>query len=183
MKKIAIMNGKGGSGKTTAAAILLLALRAAGKQITIRDTDPQRTFARFADTLEIETTPDHPAFELIDTPPRLDHKLLGRIADEVDRIIIPARPGPADLWTAQETAEFLAEIGAAKKARLLWNCVRPGTLLSRDLDEKANQIGLKTIATPLSLRESYQHAFVLGWSALDAEAKAEAAQIAEEITK
>jgi len=181
MRKIAFINGKGGSGKTTAAAILLLALRDAGKQITIRDTDPQRTFARFAETLEIETTPDDPAFEIIDTPPRLDHKLLGRIADEVDRIIIPARPGPADLWTAQETAEFLREIGAAKKARLLWNCVRPGTLLSRDLDDKARQIGLKAIMTPLSLRESYQHAFLVGWTGLDAEAKDEARRMAEEI--
>ena len=176
--KIALLSGKGGSGKTTVSILLYLAFTQAGHSVKITDLDPQRTITRWLDLMEIEQAPAGQAsVEILDCPPRLDIATVREAIHEADKIILPARPGPADLWTTQDTVAYLKDQKATKKGKILWNCVRPGTLLSRDLENTA-ALGLACLPATLSLRESYQHIFLRGWPALDASAREEAAQVA-----
>jgi chromosome partitioning protein len=177
--KIALISAKGGCGKTTATALLFLALREAGHAVAVEDRDPQRTLSRCLEAIGAEPDAEREAdVVLIDTPPRLDGREIFSAAAAADRILIPSRPGPADLWAAQETAAALQERGQAEKARILWNAIRPGTILSRSLDDAQKTIGIKAIKAGFHLREAYAQAFLLGLSALDREAREEIAAVA-----
>jgi chromosome partitioning protein len=177
--KIALISAKGGCGKTTATALLFLALREAGHAVAVEDRDPQRTLSRCLDAIGAEPDDEREAdVVLIDTPPRLDGREILSAADRADRILIPSRPGPADLWAAQETAIALKAQGMDGKARILWNAIRPGTILSRSLDDAQITIGLRTLRSGFHLREAYAQAFLLGLSALDREAREEIAAVA-----
>jgi len=176
MKKIAIINGKGGAGKTTTAVMICLALRNADHDASIDDRDPQKTASLWLSKFPEMLNPNSP-IQIIDTAPRLDSSAVATTIKEADTIVIPCRPSPVDLWTTQDTVGLLNKLGCLHKAKLLFNQVRPGTLLSRDLSDTAERIGLKPLKMSLSLRESYQHAVLAGWKALDKTAKEEITQL------
>ena len=181
--KLALLSGKGGSGKTTVSILLYLAFTQAGHSVKITDLDPQRTITRWLDLMEIEqVNAEQASVEILDCPPRLDITTVREAIHEADKIILPARPGPADLWTTQDTVAYLKDQKATKKGKILWNCVRPGTLLSRDLENSTTELGLSSLPAVLSLRECFQHIFLRGWPALDAAAREEAAQVALSVT-
>jgi chromosome partitioning protein len=182
MRQIAICNGKGGSGKTTAAILLGLALTEAGHKAKVVDTDPQNTASRWiADGGLPLNSNDNSATVLVDTPPRLDDANLKKVIRDSDTIIVVSSPSPADLFTSQDTARLIASLKATEKARILFNQVQDGTILSRGLAETAQRIGLSPLKSMLSRRQCYQHAVLLGWNALPAKAKEEVLKIALEI--
>ncbi|HEV2764804.1 MAG TPA: ParA family protein [Pyrinomonadaceae bacterium] len=182
MRKITICNGKGGSGKTTATILLGLALTEAGHKARVIDADPQSTATRWiADGGLPLDSGDNSATTLIDTPPRLDDKNLRRAIQESDNVIVISSPSPADLFTSQDTAKLIASLRATKRARLLFNQVQEGTILSRGLEETAQRIGLVPLKSVLMRRQCYQHAVLLGWNALPARAKEEVLKVALEV--
>lgn len=174
--KIAFINGKGGAGKTTTSVLVCLALREAGHDAAIIDRDPQQTaslwLAKFPEMLNPRA-----AIQIIDTAPRLDSSQVAATMKEADKIIVPCRTSPVDLWTTQDTVKLLSKLQCLHKSKLLFNQIRPGTILSRDLTDIANTIGLKPLKTNLYLRESYQHAVLSGWQALDRIAREEITQV------
>lgn len=174
--KIAFINGKGGAGKTTASVMVCLALREAGHDASIDDRDPQRTASLWLSKFPEMLNP-RSAIQIIDTAPRLDSSQVAATMKEADKIIVPCRPSPVDLWTTQDTVKLLNKLKCLHKTRLLFNQVRPGTILSRDLTDTAETIGLKPFKISLSLRESYQHAVLSGWQALDRSAREEVTQV------
>ena len=111
MKKITICNGKGGSGKTTAAILLGLALVEAGHKTKVLDTDPQNTASRWITDGSLPLgSDDSSATVLIDTPPRLDSPDLRDSIMESDIVIVVSSPSPADLFTSQDTARLMGEL-------------------------------------------------------------------------
>jgi chromosome partitioning protein len=182
MKKITICNGKGGSGKTTAAILLGLALTEAGHKAQVVDTDPQNTASRWIADGGLSLDGDEgSATVLVDTPPRLADPNLKKAIQDSDTVLVVSSPSPADLFTSQDTARLIASLKATKKARLLFNQVQEGTILSRGLDETAQRIGLLPLKSYLSRRQCYQHAVLLGWGALPARAKEEVLKVALEV--
>ncbi len=182
MKTITICNGKGGSGKTTATILLGLALVEAGHLTRIMDTDPQNTAARWiADGALPLTSEDEAATVIIDTPPRLDNPSLKTSIQQSDVVIVVSSPSPADLFTSQDTARLIESLNATGKARLLFNQVQEGTILSRGLEDTAKRIGLQPLNSVLTRRQCYQHAVLLGWNALPPKAKEEIFKVALEV--
>jgi chromosome partitioning protein len=181
--KVALINGKGGAGKTTVSILLGCALAEAGKLVAIHDTDPQRTasqwVAALGDVLHLAGTSDGDV--IIDTPPRLDSPAVVAAIHSADVVIVPTSPSPADLFTSRDTVDLLRRENAIAKTRLLFNQVQPGTVLSRDLDDFAARIGLEPLKSRIQRRQAYQHAVVSGWKSLPAEARDEVFRVALEV--
>jgi len=182
---IALCNGKGGTGKTTLSVLLAQALAEAGRTVALLDLDPQRTAHNWLNecesmkVAEYENGNEYDAV-FIDTPPRLDK--LPKALGSCDVAVLISSPSPADLWTTRDTAEAVRHsLPNGSRLRLLFNGVRSNTLLSRNLPELADRIGVKALSTTISRRQCYQHAALIGWQALDQTAKEELFKAALEI--
>jgi chromosome partitioning protein len=182
---ITLCNGKGGSGKTTLTILLGAAMAEAGHRVAVLDTDPQKTATRWIEEIGgltlFEDGQSYTAL-LVDTPPRLDCKEFTDAVCRADVTIVVSSPSPADLYTSRDTVKVLEQLGVKGRAHLLFNQVQAGTILSRDLEEMAERIGLPTLKNRMQRRQVYQHAVVAGWPSLGPEARAEVLRIALEIT-
>jgi len=102
---VCVAHRKGGVGKTTTTWYLSRELARAGKNVVLRDLDPQRGLSdivrdlggqdgvfsrRLALVADGQSLPFAPDIELIDTPPSLDESLPG--LNRADAVIIPAVP-------------------------------------------------------------------------------------------
>lgn len=105
MRSIAVVNQKGGAGKTVTAWALAATLRARGHQVTLLDSDPQRTLQLLDPSTEhvdvgglrlAVRAHGGSDFVIVDTPPALGEET--RAATEVcDGLLIPCRATYLDL--------------------------------------------------------------------------------------
>jgi len=182
---ITLCNGKGGSGKTTLTILLASALAEAGHQVAVRDTDAQKTATRWIDeSASLPLAEDGKTYSalFIDTPPRLESSEFSDAVRQANVVVVVSSPSPADLFTSRDTVMALENLGVRERAHLLFNQVQPGTILSRDLEEMAQRIGLPVLKSRVQRRQAYQHAVVMGWKSLPSEAREEIFKIALEIT-
>lgn len=114
MRKIMILNPKGGSGKSTVSTNLAGYYANFGIKVGLVDFDPQKTSLnwlrnRTFDLKPIKainaTTgkmiiPDDLEQLIIDTPASIDSKLMINIINDCDSIIIPVLPSPIDIQAA-----------------------------------------------------------------------------------
>jgi chromosome partitioning protein len=182
---ILLCNGKGGTGKTTLAVLLAHALAEAGKTVAVHDRDPQGTATKWLAECEsrkvgiYDRAATYDAV-FVDTPPRLD--TLTAALDSCAVAVIVCSPSPADLWASKDTAEAIRpHLTPKTRLRLLFNGVSAHTVLARELDHLAKRIGVKALNTTISRRQCYQHAALLGWKALDRDAREELFKAALEI--
>jgi chromosome partitioning protein len=183
--KVAMINGKGGSGKTTVSILLAAALAEAGHTVAVEDTDPQQTASTWiresANGLSLRNPRDTYTAVMIDTPPRLDSPHVIRAMREADIVLVVTSPSPADLFTSRDTVQILKREGMAEKGRILFNQVQVGTILSRDLDDLAQRMGLPALRSRIQRRQAYQHAVLTGWRSLPSEARDEIFRVALEV--
>lgn len=84
--------------------------------------------------------------------------------------------------TSRDTADLVkTHLNAKSRARILFNQVQANTVLARELDDLAKRIGLKPCKTTISRRQAYQHAALVGWGGLTADAKEEIRKLAIEL--
>lgn len=120
MYTIALLQGKGGTGKTTTAINLAGALAEAGFRVRVADLDPQRSALRWPASgsaldgavfgLEVEGAKaqfaeisDNADFVLVDTPPTLSSKEPMVAAALADLLIIPSLAGAQEYQRADKT--------------------------------------------------------------------------------
>jgi chromosome partitioning protein len=137
MKKkhtIAVVNRKGGSGKSTTAATMAAELATRGHTVTLIDCDEERTITAWLSghggllsdaviPIDADTTPKSlqmtlnkitTDFVFIDVPP--SHTDIARAAILLaDHILIPSAPSPADVRGALATVKELHEANKAFK--------------------------------------------------------------------
>jgi chromosome partitioning protein len=182
---ILLCNGKGGTGKTTLTVLLSHALAEVGKRVAVLDGDPQGTATKWiqeSDDSGIEVYHRGEEYDAVfmDTPPRIDS--IAPLVASCDLAVIVASPSPADLWTTRDTADTVKRhLGNPSHLRLLFNGVRTGTILARNLAGIADRVGVKPLRATISRRQAYQHAALLGWKALDPAAREEVFTAALEI--
>ena len=182
---ILLLNGKGGTGKTSMAVLLAHALAEAGKRVAVLDLDPQATATNWLRECESRKVGKYePGAEydavFVDTPPRLD--TLAPALARCSVAVLVCSPSPADLWTTRDTAAAIRpHLPKTSRLRILFNGVQASTILARDLPALAERIGVEALTTTISRRQCYQHAALVGWQALDQAAREELFKAALEI--
>ncbi|MES2704973.1 MAG: ParA family protein [Verrucomicrobiota bacterium] len=171
---ITLCNQKGGAGKTTLTLLLAMALEDVGRRVAVIDRDPQATSSRAIANLNanglskievLSSAADHDV-TFIDTAPRLNESL-GRSIAESSRVILVSSPSPADLWSTQESRDFvLRHLSPGAKTAILFNSVVKGSRISRDLEVLAGHIQLPALRNCTVRRQCYQYAILQGWGAL-----------------
>jgi chromosome partitioning protein len=175
--KIALIANKGGCGKTTCALLLHEAIRQTGRSSAVRDLDnlqgsASKALARFGGVRAASgQTYD---VLLIDTPPSLLSPATASAVTQADLILIPTGPSPLEVWEAKPAVEFARRKHPAARVVVVLNRVRGGTLLTAAARNNLEGIGAPVLDAQLAERQSYQHAMLGGWSALDHKAREEA---------
>ncbi len=123
---VALLNPKGGSGKTTLAIHLAHAFSLRGEKVLLVDTDPQGSARDWRENvLDIFPSPfpvvgiDRPTIEkdtealsqgmdwiIIDGAAKLEN-LIASAVKAADLVLIPVQPSPLDLWACADLVELI----------------------------------------------------------------------------
>ncbi|RLA35875.1 MAG: chromosome partitioning protein [Gammaproteobacteria bacterium] len=152
MRRIMVVNPKGGCGKTTLATNLAGAYASQGARVVLADYDPQASSlawlsARPSDRARIAGVPAVPGKELklprgcevlvIDAPAGITGKPLKQLARTAQTVLVPVLPSPIDIRAAARFLQELLTLGRVTKDRLrvgvVANRVRTRTLIYQTL--------------------------------------------------
>ena len=205
MPVVAIVNQKGGTGKTTLATNIAWVL-AEKANVLLLDADPQASSQNWAAgddpaplTLTVQGTGTTDLLQMvrsmatdydwtiIDGPPGITRTSADavRIADVV---LIPAKPSPLDVWAA---ADIVAAVQARQKttngvpkAAFVITMTQPRTRLGRNIDDALNEMGIPVFQARSTQRVAYPNAINDGNSVIagrDRTARAEILAITAEL--
>jgi chromosome partitioning protein len=198
MPIIALLNQKGGVGKTTLSVHLATALAQSHKVLLV-DADPQGSALDWSAQREIENAParfpviglpketlhrelasislDY-AWVVIDGPPRVN-KIARSAVVASDFVVIPVQPSPFDIWAAEDVEEIIDECAAIKPAlltRFLINRLILNTTLAGEVQQELSQRPFPVFETAIRNRQEYAKAARRGMTALETEPQGPAAQ-------
>lgn len=189
MKVIAVMNEKGGAGKSTISIGLACALYRAGESVVLVDSDPQGSARDWREAAgeDADLPPviglDKPdsikdglkAFAaidwvVVDTPAKAA-KTSGVIINSADFVLIPLQPSGLDVWGASAIVSLIAsykDMGGKVEAGFVPTRIRPGTKLGSEiLNGNWNEYGIRQLQSTICDRESYKKAATDGKSIYD----------------
>ena len=188
MPVIAIVNQKGGTGKTTLSTNLACAL-AESKSVLLLDADPQGSAQDWADNQkkrplnltvkpaeqgrliqDVRSLAPNYGWVIIDGPPGIS-KTSADAVRAADLVLIPAKASPFDVWAASDiVAAVKARQETAKgipKAAFVITMTRPRTRLGRQIDAALAEYGLPALQARTTERVSYPQAAIDGKSVLE----------------
>ena len=205
MHVIAVLNQKGGSGKTTIATHLARALQLEGKEVLLVDSDPQGSARDWAAVREDQPVTvvgiDRPTigrdlksvarqeFVVIDGAPQAADLAVSAIK-AADFVLIPVQPSPYDIWATADLVDLVKQRievtdGALQAAFVVSRAIK-GTRIGAEVAEALNGYELPVLDARITQRVSYPGTAATGTTVLDSEpngdAAAEVRALAAEIT-
>jgi len=186
-KILAVVNQKGGVGKTTVSMQLAGTLALRNCRVLVVDADPQGTASRWA-----ASAPDDQPFPavvvslaaagnklhrevvklardyeyiILDCPPAVDSINSRSALLIADLALVPVIPSPPDLWASTGIArliEDVAAINAELHGLLILNLCQPNRVLLKDSMTVLQDFQLPLAKQQLGLREAYRQSSVYG---------------------
>jgi len=211
MAVIAILNPKGGVGKTTLATNLAGEMLRRGLKTLLVDSDPQgstidwgyvrerrevgpmkimglNTLSKIKTVKNLHMSYDH---VVLDGSARLEELSLAAIKVS-NAVLIPVRPSAMDLWAVrpvikliqQQQQQLLKAFGGIKKLHCAF-CVTQQigrTILAREIGGAAADLGVPVLSGRMNYRVAYARASQLGMTVQELEPEGKAAEETESLT-
>lgn len=195
MHVIAVLNQKGGSGKTTIATHLARAFQLDGKDVLLVDSDPQGSARDWAAVLEDQPVPvvgiDRPTIARdLKSVARTDYVIIDGAPQAADlavsaikaatAILIPVQPSPYDIWAAADLVELIKERieltdGRLKAAFVVSRAIK-GTKIGGEVAGALEEYDLPVLETRVTQRVIYPGTAAAGTTVMDAEPESDAAK-------
>jgi chromosome partitioning protein len=173
MKRIVVMNPKGGSGKTTIAINLAAYFASRQQKPVLMDFDPQGSSLRWAKKRMPSQAPIHAiaAFEkdnrttrafqlrvpddsthvIVDTPAAVDSKQFPEVTRDAHKILVPVLPSDIDIHTCSRTIRDLLLVAKIRREDdrigVVANRIRRNTLTYQALIRFLQTLGIPIVAT------------------------------------
>ena len=195
MQVIAVLNQKGGAGKTTIATHLARALQIGGAEVLLIDSDPQGSARDWAAVRE-EQPPsvagiDRPTIErdlkniarkdfvVIDGAPQAADLAVSAIK-AANFILIPVQPSPYDIWATADLVDLVKQRievtdGKLRAAFVVSRAIK-GTKIGSEITDALTGYGLPVLASRITQRVGYPGSAAVGSTILDLEPDSEAAR-------
>lgn len=194
MHTIAVLNRKGGVGKTTIATNLARAFQLAHWETVLIDTDEQGTAQDWAATSEEvempvtlgaekpnlhEQIPRLQGYEIavIDGVAKMEAMAVSAVK-AADLVLIPIQPSAADFWTAGELVDLIEQrraVSGSPQAAFVVSRAITGTNLAGSAREALSQLELPVFDARTHQRVSYPEALGKGVSVIDLDGESKAA--------
>jgi chromosome partitioning protein len=191
-KIIAVVNQKGGAGKTTVSMQLAGTLGRRGNKVLVIDADPQATATRWASSAsdeqpfpasvsglsaaggkvhrEAQKFVNDYAYIVIDCPPAADSPVPQSALLVADIALVPVIPSPLDLWASVgigKVIENILDINEALRPRILVNQCQLNTSLAKEALDVLPQFGIDMARSRLHHRTAYRQSAVYGGTVHD----------------
>jgi chromosome partitioning protein len=187
MKRIVVLNPKGGSGKTTIAINLASYFASRQQSPVLMDYDPQGSSLRWvkkrlpdqapihviaAFQTDSRTTrafqlriPDNATHVIVDTPAAVESRHLPEVTRDAHKIVVPVLPSDIDIHTCSRTIRDLLLIAKIRREDdrigVVANRVRRNTLTYQSLIRFLQTLGIPIVAT-IRDSQNYVRAAELG---------------------
>lgn len=181
---IAVINQKGGAGKTTLAMNLAAGLMLRDNTIVI-DNDPQGSAMQWASmgkgnfSAHVEPVTEigdgyhlHRAYQtyryiVVDCPPSLEKQITRQTLQTCDIALIPVLPSPIDLWATLQLPQEIEEVKKTNpniRAYLVINQLESNSALSAAMQDVLADFGIPVLAAMIRRRAAYRSAALEGVS-------------------
>jgi chromosome partitioning protein len=192
---IAVVNQKGGAGKTTIALNLAAGLAAEGNRVLLVDADPQQTAQ---DWVAVRTSP--PPFQVVGLSKPVLHRDLPQMAADYDYVVIdgaprnyevarsaiaaadlvliPVQPSGADFWASRETVGLVKEAHSFKetqKSVFVISRKISRTVLGRDIADALAEFEIPILQAGTMQRVAYAEALTGGLTVIEQQPRGPAA--------
>jgi len=169
---IAVLNQKGGVGKTTLAIHLAYGLTLRGARVVLVDADPQGSARDWAAVRTREPRipvigMDRPIIHqdlpglvegydhaVIDGPPRTTELVRSALL-AADQVVIPVQPSPYDVWACDTLVQLIKEAVVFKEklnSVFVINRIIANTVIGREVRESLAQLGLPVLKSVIAQR-------------------------------